>query len=214
MASGMIDTLAAGGGSAEKPGFAVAPGIVTNNLDLTGDGRVQVRIPSRPGFEPWARLLGVGGGPDRGFVWTPQRDDEVLVAFHHDDPTDAYVLGGLWNSRDKAPLDGPQDFLTKRKLKTGLSKAPGHEVEFDDVKQSISIKTTTGQKITLDPTTIELANTAGTLKITLDNTTQTVRIEGVNIELKATARLTIGAVNIDIKGDALTSVSGAMVKIN
>ncbi len=136
------------------------------------------------------------------------------MAFHHDDATDAYVLGGLWNARDKAPLGGPQDFLTKRKLKTGVSKAPGHEVEFDDLKQSITIKTSTGQKVTMDPTTIEVVNTAGTLKLTLDDKTQTVTLEGINVEIKATARLTISAMNVDIKGDALTSVSGSLVKIN
>ena len=43
------------------PGFAVAPGIVTNNLDLIGEGRVQVKIPSLPSFEPWARVSSVGG---------------------------------------------------------------------------------------------------------------------------------------------------------
>ena len=44
------------------------------------EGRVQVRIPSIPAMEPWARVPSLGGGSGRGFVWIPQIDDEVLVA--------------------------------------------------------------------------------------------------------------------------------------
>ncbi len=63
-------------------------------------------------------------------------------------------------------------------IKTGLKGGVGHEVEFDDVKQSITIESTTKQQVTIDPTKIELTNTAGTLSITLDNKTQTVTDQG------------------------------------
>ncbi len=119
----------------QPPGFAVAPGIVTNNLDLIGEGRVQVKIPSLPAFEPWARVSSVGAGSSRGLCWIPQIDDEVLVAFSQNDPSSAFVLGGLWSTRDRAPLTLPTDFLTKRVIKTGLAGGLGHEVEFDDLLQ-------------------------------------------------------------------------------
>src|SRR5689334_24403051 len=97
MSDALLDSLAQSETGRESAGFAIAPAIVTNNLDFLSLGRVQVRIPSRPSFEPWARLLGVGGSSSRGFLWTPQIDDEVLVAFAENDLGSVYVLGGLWS---------------------------------------------------------------------------------------------------------------------
>jgi uncharacterized protein involved in type VI secretion and phage assembly len=189
-------------------GFAIAPGIVKNNLDAIAEGRVQVRVPSFPSFEPWARIPAVGGGSGRGFCWIPQIDDEVLVAFSHNDPSGAYVLGGLWSTRDRPPLTLPTDFLAKRVIKTGLAGGLGHEVEFDDALQSITITSSTKQKVTIDPLTIKLENTAGTLSVTLDNTSQSVSIQAaVKIELKAT-QISIEGVDVSIKGTNITVQAG------
>jgi uncharacterized protein involved in type VI secretion and phage assembly len=205
----------------QPPGFAVAPGIVTNNLDLIGEGRVQVKIPSLPAFEPWARVSSVGAGPSRGLCWIPQIDDEVLVAFSQNDPSSAFVLGGLWSTRDRAPLTLPTDFLVKRVIKTGLAGGLGHEVEFDDLLQSITITSSTKQKVTIDPLKIQLQNTAGTLSITLDNATQTVSIQAaVKLELKA-AQISIEGLQVEIKGTTINvqsagpcSVQGLPIKLN
>jgi len=202
-------------------GFAVAPGIVINNLDALGEGRVQVRVPSMPSIEPWARVCSVGAGSGRGFAWIPQIDDEVLVAFAQNDPSGAYVLGGLWSTRDRPPLTLPTDFLIKRTIKTGVSAAPGHEVEFDDALQSITIKSSTLQTVTIDPLKIELKNTAGTLSIKMDNATQTISIQAaVKIELKA-AQISIEGLTIDLKGTNINvqaagpcSVMGLPIKLN
>src|SRR5215467_2456480 len=59
-------------------GFSIAPGVVTDNINLLCEGKVQVKIPSLPEFEPWARVVSIGAGDDRGFCWIPQIDDEVL----------------------------------------------------------------------------------------------------------------------------------------
>lgn len=185
-------------------GFAIAPGIVTNNLDLIAEGRVQVRVPSFPSFEPWARLPSIGAGSSRGFCWVPQIDDEVLVAFSHNDPSGAYVLGGLWSTRDRPPLTLPSDFLIKRVIKTGVAGGLGHEVEFDDALQSITITSSTKQKVTIDPLKIKLENTAGTLSITLDNASQSISIQAVaKIELKA-AQISIEGVDVSLKGTNIT----------
>ncbi|HEV7473306.1 MAG TPA: phage baseplate assembly protein V [Pyrinomonadaceae bacterium] len=218
---GLLDSLT----SAEKEataGYAIMPAVVTNNLDVLAEGRVQVQIPSLPAYEPWCRVASVGGSSGRGFLWIPQIDDEVLVAFNQNDERDAYVLGGLWNTRDRPPVTIPTDFLTKRVIKTGMTSALGHEIEFDDALQSIKITTSTSQKITIDPLKIEMTNLAGTVKITLDNTQQAIAIEAVaSIELKA-AQIKLTAANIDINGTVATNVkstgvcniTGTLVKIN
>src|SRR4051812_32874432 len=162
------------GVESQPDGFAIAPGVVTNNLDAVAEGRVQVRIPSIPGMEPWCRLPSVGGGSGRGFVWVPQVDDEVLVAFAQNDSSAAYVLGGLWSTVDRPPLTLQSDFLVKRVIKTGIAGGLGHEVEFDDAMQKITITSSTRQKITIDPLQIKLENTAGTLSIAMDNKSQTI----------------------------------------
>jgi len=205
----------------QPSGFAIAPAIVTNPLDLIGEGRVQVKIPSRPGFEPWARLAAVGAGSSRGFLWAPQMDDEVLVAFAQNDDRDAYILGGLWSTVDRPPALAPTDPLMKRVMKTGISAAPGHEVEFDDVLQSIKITSSTMQKITIDPTAIEISTTGGSVSLKLDLITQTVSITAPKaIEMKA-IDVSIEGVNVAIKGAkidlqaaGICTVQGSLVKIN
>jgi uncharacterized protein involved in type VI secretion and phage assembly len=209
------------GPESQPDGFAIAPGVVTNNLDLISEGRVQVKIPSIPGLEPFARLPAVGGGSGRGFVWIPQINDEVLVAFAQNDPSGAYILGGLWSTADRPPMTVPSDFLIKRLIKTGVAGGLGHEVEFDDALQSITITSSTKQKITIDPLQIKIQNTAGTLSIGLDNTSQTVSIQSaLKIEIKA-LQIAIEGAKVDIKGGVVNiqssgpcTVQGLPIKLN
>jgi uncharacterized protein involved in type VI secretion and phage assembly len=193
----LYDSAAAAERKTEGAGTSVVTGTVINNCDLIRQGKVLVRIPSLS-QEVWARLSSIGGGSSAGFLYVPRIDDEVLVALNQNDPTDAFVLGGLWSTQDTPPVSTPVDALSKRVIKTGLKGGVGHEVEFDDALQSISIISTTKQKVTIDPLKIELSNTAGTLKITLDNKSQTITIQGVNIEIKGMASLKLDAPKIDI----------------
>jgi len=199
MNDALLDRLDQVSSDSVVEGFAIAPGTVKNNLDAMSEGRVQVHIPAAPDFDPWARLPAVGGGSGRGFCWIPQIDDEVLVAFAQNDPSAAYVLGGLWSTKDRPPLSIPTDFLSKRTIMTGISDAPGHKVEFDDLLQSITITSSTSQKVTIDPLKIELTNMAGTLAITMDNTSQSITI-------KAAAKLTLDAPMIAIGGETTQQV--------
>ena len=51
-------------------------------------------------------------GKERGLVLIPEVGDEVLVAFEREDLRFPYVLGALWNGKDKPPLandDGKND---------------------------------------------------------------------------------------------------------
>ena len=214
----------ASGVEAERQaGYSIAPGRVTNNIDFLGEGRVEVHIPTLEAFDPLARICAVGGGSGRGITWIPQRGDEVLVAFVQNDERDAYILGGLWSTVDRPPLTLPTDFLTKKVIKTGVSISPlAHEIEFDDTRQSIKITSSTDQKITIDPTMIEMKTTGGTLSIKLDLSSQTISISApVKIEIKATQLSLEGLASVDIKGATINlqatgpcNIQGLPVKIN
>jgi uncharacterized protein involved in type VI secretion and phage assembly len=204
----------------KEEGANVVSGVVINDCDLINQGKVLVRIPSLD-QEVWARLSAIGGGSGAGFFYNPRVDDEVLVAIGEGGPENAYILGGMWSSDDPPPVSDITEAQTKRVLKTGLKGGIGHEVEFDDALQSIKIVSSTKQKITIDATKIELTNTAGTLTITLDNQTQTIKIQGVNVNVEALAMLTLKGKTVQISSEALSmsatalcSVSGKPIKLN
>jgi uncharacterized protein involved in type VI secretion and phage assembly len=221
MPEALLDNLSNSETGQRTGGFAIAPGVVTNNIDLIGEGRVQVKIPARPSFEPWARLPSIGGSSGRGFMWVPQIGDEVLVAFADNDTSSAYILGGLWSSLNSPPLSVATDTLSKRVIKTGLTEALGHKIEFDDAEQSITITTSTEQKITMDPQKIELTNLAGTVSVTLDNDEQSVSINAVNkIDLSA-VQISMTATTIDMSGAKVSitstgpcSIQGLPIQLN
>jgi uncharacterized protein involved in type VI secretion and phage assembly len=213
--------------SEKHHGFSIAPGVVKDNINLLSEGKVQVHIPSLPDFDPWARLSSVGGGSGRGFLWVPQIDDEVLVAFNGNDSRDAYILGGLWSLMNRPPATLPTDFLTKRIIKTGVKDSPlAHTIEIDDLKQSIKITTSTSQEITLDSDQISIQTTGGLLKITLDilGVPPSISIESTgDISLSAPlGTISLDAMNVEISGelstdissDTAVSVTAAMVNIN
>jgi uncharacterized protein involved in type VI secretion and phage assembly len=222
MAFRLFESEAAGAKKEPPAGSSIVTGTVVNNCDLIRQGKVLVRIPSLD-MEVWARLTSIGAGSGAGFLYTPRVDDEVVVALNNGDPDDAFVLGGLWSSSDSPPVDNPLEATSKRVIKTGLKGGVGHEVQFDDTLQAIKIESSTKQKVTIDPTKIELANSAGTLVVTLDNASQTVTIKGVNITLEAAAMLTLKGRAVEVKAEpgpmtisssSDCSIRGAFVRLN
>ncbi|GGO94459.1 phage baseplate assembly protein V [Wenjunlia tyrosinilytica] len=204
-----------------KPGVSIAAGTVTNNVDLLLEGKILVRVPSLD-QEVWARLAAAGAGNGAGFFYVPRIDDEVLVALAGDDPRDAFVVGGLWNDRDRVPVGDPVTALAKRIIRSGLTAGAGHEIEMDDLAQSITITTSTQQKITMNPATIELTNLAGTVSISLNNATQGVTItaaasialEAPRISLKGATVEINGAATTTLKSAGVCNVTAPLVKIN
>jgi uncharacterized protein involved in type VI secretion and phage assembly len=198
----------------EKPETSIVEGTVINDCDPAQQGKVLVRIASLD-QEVWARISAPGAGSGAGFYYNPRVDDEVLVALSGTNPVNSYIIGGMWNTKDSPPISSPLDVTTKRVIKTGLKDIPGHQIEFDDgIGQSITINTTTDQKITMDPFKIELTNKAGTLKITMDNKAQKITIQAVDIELAAIKGITLKAAKIDINAIGPTTITGKPVAIN
>lgn len=188
----------------------IAAGTVTNNVDLLMEGKILVRLPALD-QEVWARLTAIGAGDGAGFFYVPRMDDEVLVALAGDDPTDAFVVGGLWNDRDRVPVTDPVTAPSTRVIRSGVGAGSGHEIVLDDLLQSVTITTATKQKIVMDPTKIELTNLAGTVRISLDNKGQAVSITAAaSIELKA-PKISLEGGTVEINGAAATTVKSGVV---
>lgn len=207
-----------------KAHYSITAGTVTNNSDCNVVGKVAVRIPALD-QEVVARIAAPGAGGGRGLFSTPNVDDEVLVALNDNDPDDAFVIGGLWSAQSQPPVSGANEVATKRVLRTGRDSKLGHMIEFDDGDaQTITISVSASdqgakQTITMKPGGIELANQAGTLKITMDNDSATISIRGAAIAIgdDDTTSIRLHAGRIEIGSSPQTSdvtIQGQMVQIN
>lgn len=166
----------------------VVPAVVTNNTDPDNFGRVKVKFDwLGDNIESdWARVAAPGAGKERGMLWLPEVDDEVLVAFEFGDFNHPYVVAGLWNGKDKPPLQ------TSAAVKSG-------KVE---VRQ---FKTRAGHVITLDDTSgsekIEIIDAKSKTSIVMDTAS-----EQVTIKAGATRSITMGKSNIEVKASSNTAV--------
>ncbi len=135
----------------------VVTGIVTSNNDPEKLGRVQVKYPWLPKMSGselsscWARLTFVGGGADRGIVFLPEVNDEVLLAFENGDMSSPYVLGVLYNGKDKLPkgIGEMIDTGAKKVNERVIVSRSGHKIVLDDSsgKEKITIQDKTGKNM-------------------------------------------------------------------
>lgn len=192
-----------------QPGQTLIVGIVTNNKDPKGWGRVKVRLPTltEEHESNWARIVALGAGNKRGFDWLPEVEDEVLVGFEHGDIHRPYVIGGVWNGQDKPPEDVNQSVQGgKVRLRT-IKTRTGHLIQFADEAQSganegITIQTAGGHKIHLNDSdrSIEIS-TSGGQAIRLDDQGQSVTVKAaVNLMLEAQTNITLKAATIQMMG--------------
>ena len=205
----------------------VTLGVVTDTRDPQGLGRVKVRLPwvSEIAESGWARVAVPMAGPDRDTFFIPEVNDEVLVAFRHGDPRHPYVIGSLWNGRDRPPV--PTTATQQRVIRS----RSGHQITFDDLpsQEKISITSHEGHKVVLDDSPqgmrIEITDAKGTHQIVLDARTQTISITAAagNVEVKAPA----GSVSLqgstvqvnasstlDLRAGGLLNLQAPLVKIN
>lgn len=97
--------------SAPKFGSQLVIGIVTNNDDPEGLGRVRVSYPALSDEleGAWARIASTSAGNERGLMMLPLVGEEVLIGFEHDDTRRPYVLGSLFHGTAKPGDDLLQD---------------------------------------------------------------------------------------------------------
>jgi len=203
----------------ERRIYSVVIGIVTNNKDTEGMGRVKVNFPWRGDSDEsyWARVATLMAGKDRGTFFLPEVGDEVLVAFDHGDINHPYVIGSLWNGVDTPPETNADGKNNIRKIKS----RSGHEIILDDTaaQEKIEIHTKAGHTIVLDDSAgaekIEVKDKTGNNSIVIDSVQNAISISSqMKLSIKAQIiELEAGGM-MRIKSGATLTVQGALVKIN
>jgi uncharacterized protein involved in type VI secretion and phage assembly len=195
----------------------VAIGIVTNNKDPEGLGRVKVRFPWRENSREsyWARVVAVGAGKDRGFYWVPEVDDEVLLICDKKDIQHIFVIGSLWNGKDK-PATNNSDGENNTRL---IRSRSGHELRVFDKKGQgqIQIKSEKGHTVTIDDqkSIVEIADQGGSNKITIDINQNGITIQsGLSLTLKSQSISIEAGATLNLKASGVVKVQGTPIMLN
>jgi Rhs element Vgr protein len=209
--------------------------VVALEGDPDGEDRIQVKLPiiDNGAKGVWARLSTLDAGQNRGWVFRPEIDDEVIVGFVNSDPRDPIVLNHLHSSAKPAPIPPKDDNHIK-----GLQTRSEMKFQFDDEKKIITISTPAGNSIviseedksiiltdqnsntiTMNQSGIELKSPKdikleATGKIIL-KATQDLTAEGLNVSMKANAQFKAeGQAGAALSTSAIAEVKGSLVKIN
>jgi len=187
----------------DRGGRGVVVGIVTNNDDPQGLGRVKVRLPwlAEDEESTWARIASPMAGQDRGFYCLPEVNDEVLLAFEHGDIHRPYVLGALWNGRDSPPAANSAVLNGSGQVVQRIIKSrAGHTIVIDD--------TTGGGGITIE-------DRAGN-KIVIDSGSNAMQLQmNGDLEIQSQGKVTIsGQAGVDITSSGNVNVRGGTINLN
>ncbi len=195
--------------------YGVTVGVVTNNQDPDGLGRVKVKLPwlSDDVESHWARVASPMAGNDRGLYFLPEVDDEVLVAFEHGSPEFPYVLGALWNGKDKAPESNDDGGNNIRTIKS----RSGHVVRLDDTdgSEKIEIVDGSGANSIVISTADNTITITADADITIESGSGKLILSGNGIEIKSQAEVKVEAGgSMDLKASGQLNIKGTTVNIN
>ncbi len=205
-------------------------GIVTNiNLPNDADdepgttqdtGLYEVKFPSEqePNGLPLTqrmRLAHPWAGPDRGFHFPLEVDDEVVVSHEHGDPARPFILGCLHNAVNK----GPKITTTDGQATSGVLRSrTGHELRFDEAQGSGAITLISASKdhqLVFDDGNKQTAlSTSGKYIITATNDTSISTDANLSQSAKGNASMSAqGTGTITAKGPLGLNSSAAGVTI-
>jgi uncharacterized protein involved in type VI secretion and phage assembly len=186
--------------------FGVIEGIVLDNKDPEGIGRILVKFPWLPNEtkSAWARLSTPMAGNKMGIVIYPEVNDEVLLDFVNGNVHEPVIIGALYNGKDKPPFDNADG---KNDMRIFWSRS-GHKFEICDKSG--------GEKITI-------TDKSGGLKIEMDSAKETITISSSkDITIKATENFTVEAKEVAMKagtnatfkaGSALEASAGSSTTV-
>lgn len=195
--------------------FGVTIGIVTNNKDPDGLGRVKTSLPwmADQVESDWARVVTPMAGAGRGVYFLPEVNDEVLVAFEHGNPDTPYVLGGLWNGKDKPPesnSDGKND-------RRAIRSRSGNVIRLTDTDgdAKIEIIDSSGKNTIVISAKNNTITITAASDVTIQSSNGKLKLSGNGVEITSTSTVKVEASqSMDLKSSGQLNVKGAAVNIN
>ena len=179
----------------------VVIGVVTNLNDPDNLGRVKVKYPwlGDQIESDWMRLATPMAGASRGFMYLPEVNDEVLVAFEHGDVHRPYIVGALWNGQDKPPLQNSEAVADGKVNKRIIKSRSGHVIILDDTQNAEQI--VIRDKKQANEIVIESKDDKMTIKVGKDFTVEA----GAKVTIKSTGEMALdsGASKMSLKCGSL-----------
>lgn len=148
---------------------------VLDNHDKDELGRVKVQSwwQKPTGDEtPWIRVAASGAGAGHGAFFVPEKGDQVLIGFEHNNPNKPYVIGSLFHGKAK-----PEGVADPNNNKKALKTKSGNQIFLGDEGGSEEIKIENGSNV------IHLSlSGSGSISITTDGD---LSLSGNNITITA-----------------------------
>jgi uncharacterized protein involved in type VI secretion and phage assembly len=144
----LLELLAADAGATphRERIYGAVVGVVTSVSDPEDLGRVKLKFPwlAADIESHWARPVTFLAGADCGAVFRPEVGAEVLVVFEQGDTRFPYVLGGLWNGKEKPPSAADSNVRLIR-------SRSGHTIVLDDTsgKEKVTVTDKSGNRVEL-----------------------------------------------------------------
>jgi uncharacterized protein involved in type VI secretion and phage assembly len=195
------------------PCYGVVVGLVTNNNDPEGLGRVKVQFPCLGSESHWARVASLMAGKDRGTYFLPEVDDEVLVAFEHGDLRFPYILGMLWNGQDTVPAKNEDKKNNIRMIKS----RSGHTIRLDDTegKEKIEILDKTGKNSLVFDTATNTITISVDQDLTLSAPKGKIELAAQTINLAAKGSIKLTAQQgMDLETTGTMNLQGSIINLN
>ncbi len=188
--------------------------VINNKDDPEKIGRVQIEFPGRGRPDNnWAWVVSPMAGNNKGFFFLPDVDDEVLVAFEHGDINQPYILGVLWNEKDRPPGKNEKG---ENNIKMIRSRS-GHVIRMDDTKGKEKIEIidkTENNKIIIDTAENKISIISDKdIEISAPKGKLTITAKEIEVTSSTTAKIEANA-GMDIKASGNITIKGAMVNIN
>lgn len=193
-------------------------GVVTDNSDPDKLGRVKVKYPTLGASveSDWARVVRGASGQERGAVAIPHVGDEVVLAFEHGDVRRPFVLGCLYNGKEKPGADllkttssfaarFPRDLDVATKEKVIVES--GKDMTVTAKQGPISITAGKDMKIVASqggPPSAITIETAGQIKMT----------GKMGVEIAASGPLKISSTApVTVESNAMLQLKGSIVQV-
>jgi uncharacterized protein involved in type VI secretion and phage assembly len=195
--------------------FGVVVGVVTNNQDPDGMHRVKLKFPWLDGGQEsnWARVASPMTGNKRGVYFLPEPDDEVLVAFEHGSLEHPYVIGSLWNGKDKAPENNGDGRNDNR----SITSRSGHVIRLcdSDGDERVEVIDKTGNNRIVIRSSDNTISVEAQSDISIKSATGKVKIDAVGVEITSSTDVKIQAqTSIDASATGQVNIKGSLVNVN